>query len=349
MPDFTLTDEQEMLRDTARALFAKECPSSLVRAAFYDVTDDGPAAARALVDTHLRDWMALGDGPLVDLCLFLEESGIAVAPGPTWVSASFALPLLRAAGHAEADAVAAGELTATVAMAGADGRWAPCDDTAKWFVPHVGDVDRVVVVRPGPAVSVLDADELTAHPIEALDRTRPLSRGDVPPAAPAVGVTEEQLDDAVRRATVALSAELVGVGRWLQDATVEYVKERVQFGRPVGSFQGLQWKLVDAALVQERATAAVYYAAMCVDAADADRTAAAHVAKAAAGAAARRWSRDGLQAHGGIGYTWEHDLHLRLRRAYGGDHLLGDRDWHHDRLADLMFDGSDGDEGDGRG
>ncbi len=340
MPDFTLSDEQEMLRDTARALFTKECPSSLVRAAFYDVTDDGPAAARALYDTHLREWAALGDGPLVDLCLFLEEAGTAVAPGPTWISASFALPLLRAAGHPDADAVASGELAATVAVAGVDGRWLPNDEPSKWFVPHVEGVDRVVVVQPGPSVLVLDAEGLERRPIEALDRARPMFRIEVPRDAGALPITEAQLDAAVGRASVALAAELVGVGRWLQESTVEYVKERVQFDRPVGSFQGLQWKLVDAALVQERATAAVYYAAMCVDADDVGAAAAIHVAKAAAGTAARRWSRDGLQAHGGIGYTWEHDLHLRLRRAYGGDHLLGDADWHHDRLADLMFDGS---------
>jgi alkylation response protein AidB-like acyl-CoA dehydrogenase len=339
VPDFTLSDEQEMLRDTARALFTKECPSTLVRAAFYDVTDEGPAAARRLVDTHLRDWMALGDGPLVDLCLFLEEAGTAVAPGPTWISSSFALPLLRAAGHPDADAVASGEVTATVAVAGADGAWAPNDEAVKWFVPHVDEVDRIVVVLPGPSIVVLESEHVVAHPIEALDRSRPLFRIELPDPLPdAVPITEAQLSDAVQRATVALSAELVGVGRWVQDATVEYVKERVQFGKPVGSFQGLQWKLVDAALVQERATAAVYYAAMCIDADDPDRTSAVHVAKAAAGTAARRWSRDGLQAHGGIGYTWEHDLHLRLRRAYGGEHLLGDADWHHDRLADLMFE-----------
>jgi alkylation response protein AidB-like acyl-CoA dehydrogenase len=340
VPDFTLSDEQEMLRDTARALFTKECPSSLVRAAFYDVTEDGPAAAAALHDTYLREWAALGDGSLVDLCLFLEEAGTAIAPGPTWVSTSFALPLLRAAGHPDADAVGSGELAATVAMAGSAGRWEPNDEPAKWFVPHVDTVDRVVFVHPGPTIVVHDAAEVERHPIEALDRTRPLFRVEVPGGGAATGITESQLEDGLRRATVALSAELVGVGRWLQEATVEYVKERVQFDRPVGSFQGLQWKLVDAALVQERATAAVYYAAMCVDAASPDARAAAHVAKAAAGTAARRWSRDGLQAHGGIGFTWEHDLHLRLRRAYGGDHLLGDADHHHDRLAELMFDRS---------
>ena len=327
MPDFALSDEQEMLRDTARALFTKECPSSLVRAAFYDVTNDGPTAADAFVDTHLRDWMALGDGPLVDLCLFLEESGSAVAPGPTWVSSSFALPLLRAATHPDADRIADGELTATVAMAGVDGMWVPNDETTKWFVPHADQVDRIVVVVPGPEVAVLESDHVVAHHIATLDRARPLFRIELPAAMPdGHPITDAQLVDAVQRGTVALSAELVGVGRWIQDATVEYVKERVQFAKPVGSFQGLQWRLVDAALVQERATAAVYYAAMCIDADDPDRTSAVHVAKAAAGTAARRWSRDGLQAHGGIGYTWEHDLHLRLRRAYGGEHLLGDAD-----------------------
>lgn len=338
MVDFVLSEEQELLRDTARALFAKECPSSLVRDGFYDVTDDGPAGVRALVDTHLREWVGLGDGPLVDLCLFLEEAGAAVAPGPVWTGASFALPLLRAAGHPDADAVAAGELTATVAMAGPDGRWTVGDHDVCWFVPHADEVDRVVFVVPGPAVLVAAADGLPRQPIEAMDRTRPLWRIPVPSErASARPVTGEALDDAVRRATVALSAELVGVGRWLQGATLDYVTERVQFDRPVGSFQGLQWKLVDAALVQERATAAVAYAAMCIDAGDPDAASAAHVAKAAAGRAARGWARTGLQAHGGIGYTWEHDLHLRLRRAYGSDHLLGDADHHHDRLADLML------------
>jgi alkylation response protein AidB-like acyl-CoA dehydrogenase len=144
--------------------------------------------------------------------------------------------------------------------------------------------------------------------------------------------------EVVERATVALAAELVGVSRWLLDTTLAYVNERVQFGKPVGSFQGLQWELVDMALDHERAAAAVYYAAMAVDADDSDRHRAVHVAKAAAGTAARHSARTGLQAHGGIGYTWEHDLHLYLRRAYAGDDLLGDTAYHHDRLAELLLD-----------
>ncbi len=337
MVDFALSDEQQLLRDTARALFTKECPPSLVRDAFYDVTDAGPAAARAFHDTRLREWAALGDGPLVDLALFLEESGAVLAPGPLWVSAAWALPLLRAAGHTEADAVADGSLTATVAVADATGRWEPGDHDECWFVPHLGEVDRVVFLRSGPSVLVVDAAEVVGSPIEALDRTRPLARVAVP-AGSTSPVDPAAVADATDRATVGLAAELVGVGRWLQEATLAYVAERVQFDKPVGSFQGLQWKLVDASLHQERASAAVAYAAMCVDADDVDRASAVHVAKAAAGGSARHWARTGLQAHGGIGYTWEHDLHLRLRRAYGGDHLLGDADWHRDRLAALLLD-----------
>ena len=88
----------------------------------------------------------------------------------------------------------------------------------------------------------------------------------------------------------------------------------------------------------ERATAAVHYAAMTVDAADPGRGRACHVAKAAAGEAARRILKDGIQIHGGIGYTWEHDLHLYLRRATADEYLFGTTDWHHERLADLVID-----------
>ena len=179
-------------------------------------------------------------------------------------------------------------------------------------------------------------------PVAVLDSTRRLFEVDVPtdPAilAGAVPIDGDALERVVERATVVLAADLVGVARWLVGASVAYAKERVQFDRPIGSFQGLQFKLVDMSLDHERAAAAVYYAAMAWDAGDDDAHRAVSVAKAAAGTAARHAARDGLQVHGGIGYTWEHDLHLYLRRAYAGDAFLGDAAWHHDRLAALLFD-----------
>jgi alkylation response protein AidB-like acyl-CoA dehydrogenase len=146
-----------------------------------------------------------------------------------------------------------------------------------------------------------------------------------------------QLQAWTDRATTAYAAETVGVARRCFDMALAYAKERVQFDVPIGSFQAIQHKLAEMSLLVERATAAVHYAAMAVDADDPDRTRAAHVAKAASGEAARRCLRDSMQIHGGIGYTWEHDLQLFLRRATASEYLFGPTGWHQDRIADLLF------------
>ena len=135
----------------------------------------------------------------------------------------------------------------------------------------------------------------------------------------------------------ALAAEMVGTARRLFDMALAYAKERIQFDVPIGSFQAIQHKLAECSLAVERATAAAQYAAMTIDADDADRHRAVHVAKAAAGTAVTRAAKDAAQVHGGIGYTWEHDLHLFLRHAYGSEHWMGTTEWHHDRLADLLL------------
>ena len=342
--DFTLTDEQEMLVDTAASLFAKEFPDQLVRDAVYDPTEMGPTAAQLAFDQHLRDWFALGDESLVNRCLLMEQSGRAVVTGPLWSTTSFALPLLRSVQHGDADAMAAGELSGTVAISGSDGAFQPNSGAVKYLVTDAATVDRVVVVEAGagavPTVSVYPAAELDMREVQNLDLSRPVYEVTVPEdsASNSSPIDAEQLEKVIQSAAVALAAEALGTAQWLRDTTIDYVSERQQFGVPVGSFQGLQWKLVDAALVHERASAAVYYAAMCVDADHPDRSDAAHIAKATAGTAARRWATDGLQAHGGIGYTWEHGLHLRLRRAQGQDRLLGDSNSHLDQLASHMFD-----------
>lgn len=338
--DFTLTAEQELLRDTARSLLANECPMDLVRA-----WADDPAAGEQLWCEHLRDWVALGDGDLVEHCLFLEEAGAALLPEPYFATSALFVPLLRAAAHELAEPAAAGELTGTVALAGVDGVWRPSADPLRTFVPAAERVDHVAVVFADRSVAVLDRHRVSMREVETLDPTRRVFELDVPVDPSSVGtvpVAPEALDHVLRRATVALAAELVGVSRWLVQTSVSYARERVQFDRPIGSFQAVQHKLVDMALDHERAAAAVAYAAMTIDAGDPDAVRATHVAKAAAGAAARHAARDGLQVHGGIGYTWEHDLHRYLRRAYAADALLGASAWHHDRLADLLMPGRAG-------
>jgi Acyl-CoA dehydrogenase, C-terminal domain len=333
--DFRLTDEQELLVETARSLFADQCPSTLVRA----VADD-PSAAQALFDKHLRDWVALAGGPVVDLALFLVEAGAAVAPGPFLATGGLFAPLLVAGGHELADAAVAGEVTGTVAVAVADGTWRgspPAHEAVRTQVIDAHLVDQVAVVLPGPGLAVVPAAELELTAVETLDLARTSFNLAVPPGLMGEPLAPAALDDALERATVAVAAELVGVARWLVETSVAYAGERVQFGRPIGSFQAIQHTLVDMALAHEEAAAAVAYAAMCIDADDHARHRAVHVAKAQAGLAARHAARHGIQVHGGIGFTWEHDLHLRLRRAYADDALCGTHEWHLDRLADLLF------------
>ncbi|HUF85008.1 MAG TPA: hypothetical protein VMQ81_10500, partial [Acidimicrobiia bacterium] len=115
--DFTLSDDQELVRDTARSLLAAECPTSLLRAHM-----DDPAAADPLT-AHLRGFAGLGGGPLADLHLFLEEMGYVAAPGPFFATTALFAPVLAAIGHDLLPAVLAGEVTGTVALAGADGHW----------------------------------------------------------------------------------------------------------------------------------------------------------------------------------------------------------------------------------
>ncbi len=316
--DFTLSEEQTLLRDTGRALLKRECPASLVRAHAEERSACQPLWAQ------LEEWTDLAGGPLTDLCLFVEELGAALAPGAFFATTALYRPL-------------GGEGTGTVAWAGADGVWAANGDAVRTWVLDADVVDTVAVVLPGPALAFADGATLGLEPVALLDTTRRAFTLHVPPGLRGSPVDADLLTETALRATVALAAELAGTARWMMATTLQYAKDRVQFDRPIGSFQAVKHKLADMSLAVERAWAAVYAAAMAHDAGEADRTAATHAAKAAAGEAATFVAKQAVQIHGGIGFTWEHDLHLYLRRAYTSEALLGSTGWHHDRLADLLL------------
>lgn len=339
--DFTLTAEQQLLVDTARQLVAVECPPTLVRAHIDDRRAYEP------LWQHLRAFAELGRGDCTDLCLFITELGAVAAPGPFFASAGLFAGLLEAidADSSLRDAVAAGEVTGTVAVADRAGIWLPNADTEKWYIAdadlvhHIAVVDAtaddaaVVTLLPNPGPGALVA-------VDDIDASRRWFRWDTTDElGAAIPCPPDAWSRFADRAHTVFAAELVGTARRLFDMTLEYAKVRVQFDRPIGAFQAIQHKLAEMSLVLERATAAVQYAAMTVDADHPDRNRAGHVAKAAAGSAARRCLRDGIQIHGGIGYTWEHDLHLFLRRATASQYQLGPTAWHHERLADLLFAG----------
>ena len=310
--DFSLTDDQELLRETAHKLLERECPPSLVRAHI-----DDPSAYTPLW-RHLSEYTALGAGPATDLCLFLEETGYATAPGPFLATATFA------------SLVDELDVTGTVALV---------DDPTHPFVLELDRVEKIAIVLPGPRLAVLDAGDITARFISTVDFSRRLFQVDVPPRTASAPLDPDVLSRWRDRAHASLAAEMVGTARRIFEMALAYAKERKQFDVPIGSFQAIQHKLADMSLALERATAAVHYAAMTIDGDDPQRTRACHVAKAAAGEAARRILKDGIQIHGGIGYTWEHDLHLYLRRATADEYLFGSTGWHLDRIAALLIDG----------
>ena len=325
--DFALTEEQVLLRDTARRLLNAECPPSLVRGHIEDRSLAGPDG----LWRHLGEWTELGDGPLVDLCLFLEETGAVAAPGPFFATAAL---------WAGLGSVHRRDGIGTVAIAGASGEWTVNEEPVKTFVLDADLVDHIgfVVGRADrPSFGVAPAESVGRREVGMLDPSRRVFEVTVPDDLDTAELDPSLLGELLARAQVALAAEMLGTSRWIFDHTLEYVKQREQFGRPIGSFQALQHKLANMALLHQRAWAAVYYAAIAIDAGDGDRWRAAHVAKASAGEASRLCAKDGIQIHGGVGFTWEHDLHLFLRRSFGSEHLLGTTDWHYDRLADLIL------------
>jgi alkylation response protein AidB-like acyl-CoA dehydrogenase len=308
--DFSLTPDQQLLSDTARKLLERECPPALVRAHI-----DTPAAYEPLW-RHLSEYTALGAGDAADLCLFLEQTGYAAAPGPFLATTLY----MALTGDDAA--------TGTVALV---------DDPTSPFALEVDRVERVALVFPGPRFAVVDVADLSCRFVSTVDFSRRLFTFEdgKPDAVPLASDAYARWRD---RAYASMAAEMVGTARRIFDMSLAYAKEREQFDVPIGSFQAIQHKLADMSLALERATAAVHYASMTVDAADEDRERACHVAKAAAGEAARRIVKDGAQIHGGIGYTWEHDLHLYLRRATADEYLFGTTGWHLDRLAALLID-----------
>jgi alkylation response protein AidB-like acyl-CoA dehydrogenase len=329
--DFALTDEQTLLRDTARALMTNECPTSLVRAHI-----DDPAVADGLWE-HLRDFAALGDGPCTDLAIFCEELGFAAAPGVFFPTVAQFAPLLSAIGQPLLDDVLAGSATGTVAVAGASGDWVVNGDGVKTFVAEADRVDWIAVIATGPEVRLVAQDAVSGRRVPTVDFSRRLFEVELTGTGETHEIDPGAVEAVLARATVAVAAELVGTARRMTDMSVAYAKERYQFGVPIGSFQAIQHKLADVSLLVQRAQSAVQYAAMALDAEDPERHRAVHTAKAAAGVAATTAAKESVQIHGGIGFTWEHDLHMFVRRAYGSSYWMGTTDWHHDRLGDLLF------------
>jgi alkylation response protein AidB-like acyl-CoA dehydrogenase len=208
--------------------------------------------------------------------------------------------------------------------------------------PYVADAtaDLLILERDGELHAVTQ-DRVTLTPLKSIDGARRIFKVTAETGDDTmIGTSEQHGQWAFDHAAAGTAAQLVGIAGALLDQTVEYVKVREQFGHKVGSFQAVQHRLAEMLLQVESARSAVYYAAYALANDLPDASVAASVAKAAANDAERFANQWSLQLHGGIGFTWEHDLHLWLKRGKALEWTYGDADFHRKRIADWVYAGS---------
>ena len=301
---FSFSDEQLALRDALGNLLAKECTPAHVRAAWTNETGRVPGLWEQLAGMGVIGMLAPeSEGGIgltfVDLVLVLEETGRHAVPEPIVETAAFGIPLV---GRTDIT-IAAGE------------PWVPWAHTADLIFTTGGRYHR-------------DQVELVAH--ASVDGARRLFevRGAPEPGA----ATEEEARAALDRATCGIAAQQCGLADRMLEMTADYVRERKQFGLPVGSFQAVKHHLANARIALEFARPLVYRAAASITEGDPDAAVHASMAKAQADAAALQTGRAALQCHGAIGYTTEYDLHLFMKRSWALARSWGDRTFHHGRV-----------------
>ena len=354
--DFSLNEEQTLLRDSARDFLKAEWPVPELRR-MLDPGDAASAAGALWLKMADLGWpgilVAEDDGGLglgmFDLAVLMEETGRRLIPGTFHASGVLAANAIGSMGTVAARRrylpdIAEGVTKATVGIYEAGSGWTPmllepCNGGAasKRYVPEAGNADLILFLNRtgGNAVELVVAHEPDVGNLNSMDVTRPLYEVSCRPGMiePIGAGTLADLQATVDRATLALSAEMVGAAAQVLEMTVEYVKSRKQFGRPVGSFQAVQHKAADMLIGIEKGRTAAHYAAAVADERPESLGEAASIAKAAANGMFVQTAQAGIQLHGGLGFTWEQDLHLYLKRAKACEFTYGDTKWHLDRIA----------------
>jgi alkylation response protein AidB-like acyl-CoA dehydrogenase len=364
--NFTFSDEQQQLREFVRSFLEDKSSEAAVRELM-----DTEAGYDAEVWSQMAEQMGLqaliipeeygGQGyGYVELTVVLEEMGRALLCAPYFSSVVLATNTLIHSGDESAKSdllprIAAGEI-ATLAFTEENGRWDESGITleataagaghtlsgSKMYVldGHTADI-ILVAARTANGVSLFnvagDATGLTRTLLSTMDQTRKQAKLDFDNTPATLVGTEGAgwgvLDRVLDLAAVALAAEQVGGAQMCLDMAVEYAKVRVQFGRPIGSFQAIKHKCADMLLEVESAKSAAYYAAWCAAELNDELPSTASLAKAYCSEAYFHAAAENIQIHGGIGFTWEHPAHLYFKRAKTSELLLGDPTYHRELLA----------------
>jgi alkylation response protein AidB-like acyl-CoA dehydrogenase len=312
-----------------------------------------------------------GVGTFLDLVVVLEEAGRALLPGPFFATMGLAVPALIEAGTETQKkevltAIAQGSARATLALTEPSGRWDAGAvmlaakpggggwqlDGVKLFVPDAEAADYMIVAartrgegEDGISLFLVKGKPagMKVTALKTLDMTRRWSEvrfdGVKLDGDSLMGPADRawpKLKRAMEWATSALCAEMIGGTQKILETSTEYAKTRHQFGKPIGIYQAVSHKLADMLVLSESGRSATYYAAWTVDADAPDRSLAASMAKAYVSDAYRKVAGDGIQVHGGIGFTWEHDLHLYFKRAKSSEVTLGDATFLRELVAQAL-------------
>ncbi|MEX0676030.1 MAG: acyl-CoA dehydrogenase family protein [Pirellulales bacterium] len=368
--EFELSKPQKLLQQSARDFFARECPPKRVRELVATDTALHPELFSAVADQgwlgiHLAESSGgLGLGT-VELAAVAEEMGRACFPGP-FLGTVWAATLVAAADgkSKHAESLATGRSKGAVALMEPESGWYldalqlkarsssgggyklsgrksfVCDaPVADLFVCAARSEEGLVLLAvPAKAPGV----KVTATP--GIDATRKLGEVEFDAASAddvlAVGkAAEDALAHSLDVATLVACADMLGGMQWIIEHTVEYAKTRQQFGKTIGTFQAVQHMCADMLLWCESSRSAIYYAAWALGAQGAAAARDVAIAKAYASDASREVANRGVQVHGGIGFTWEHDLHLYYKRSKASETMFGNAAFHRERLAQMAFDG----------
>jgi len=356
---FGLSESQEFLKDSARKFFAGECPIAEVRRLMDTATAYDPKLWSKIVEQGYtgiifpEEYGGVGLGK-VELILLMEEAGRALLPGPFFSTVVLAGVLIDAVAIPEKKKkylapICRGEARSTVAVLEASASWDPAAleitgasgklTGEKLFVPDAAVSDfMVVVARDGVFAVDAKTSGMKIAPMESMDLGRKLYTiqfNNTP--AERVGDTAALLR-AFDVATAALVGEMVGGMQRSLEITVDYAKMRKQFGKPIGMFQAVQHQCADMYLETESSRSAAYYAAWALEENAPNASVAVSIAKMYASDACRTVGNRGIQIHGGMGFTWENDLHLYYRRAKSSETMFGDAGFHRERIARQVID-----------
>jgi alkylation response protein AidB-like acyl-CoA dehydrogenase len=322
--NFDFTDDQRAIKETARDLLAKRFKLERLR----ELAESKTYADDAWQEVSELGWPGIfipeensGQGlGVIELVILLEELGYVLAPVPFLSNAAAGLILQDAGANDRLEGVASGEARGTVGVV-KDGRAA--------LVPDAEESDFIVLLD-GTEATLVERGDATVEPIDAIDPTRRYA------SVSANG--GESLGDVSRGRdliALAVAAELVGIGQRVLEMAVEYAKDRKQFDRPIGAYQAVSHACAEMLKKVEGARSLVYYAGWAADAAPDEFSLAASMAKAYASDMGWEVTASALQVHGGIGFTWEHDLHWFLKRAKTDGVLYGSARDHRERVAEL--------------